>query len=403
MGEGRGLRRLVLRRGFAVFPPRRGQRAAGRPLSRHRRPARGVRSDQPARAEQGVRPGGAGGGPALQPGLQRRAPGGLRPLSGDPAGRQALQRRRGLPPAGHAGWQRDRRDRRAGDPAADRARPGGRGRVRPRRGRRPRDRARRAGGRGRERCDRLAPAPAAVRDRASGRAAGGRDRPGARSARGRQEPPGPHRRLRDQRARRAAQPGPPYPAAPDALGRAAVRAVRQWPGDLEPRRGRRLLVRRPRPALARPPMPLPAGRRPRGGRAAARRLRLHAQLLPSAPEEPRQRPPPERRPQGPPGDRPQLLGRALRLRDVAARLRARPRDHGAARLPPLRQARAPAGGRGQDAPGARGLCAPLRQDRLPPGRQLQDGRRCARGGRSRAPGARHRPAANCRIPRSCRG
>ncbi len=55
---------------------------------------------QPALPDPDLRARGAAGGPALQPRLQRRAPGGLRPLPGDPARRAPLQRGGRLPQAG---------------------------------------------------------------------------------------------------------------------------------------------------------------------------------------------------------------------------------------------------------------------------------------------------------------
>ena len=120
------------------------------------------------------------------------------------------------------------------------------------------------------------------------------------------------------------------------LGGPAVPAVRQRPGDLEPRRGRRLLVGRPRAALARHPVPFPARRRA-SRRACRRSPAMAARSTPAicgrgaaarvtlASADP----------MAPPRDRSELLGRALRSRDVAARLRADPRDHGPARLPPV--------------------------------------------------------------------
>ena len=89
----------------ALLPARRGQRALQQRLARHRRPARRVRPDFSARDVQDLRARGAGGGPALQSGLQRRAPGGLRPLPGEPAQRPAVQRCRGLPAPGNGAAQ----------------------------------------------------------------------------------------------------------------------------------------------------------------------------------------------------------------------------------------------------------------------------------------------------------
>ncbi len=258
----------------ALFPPRRGQRALREPLPRHGRAARRLRPDQPALPDPRVRARRSAGRPALQPGLQRRAPGGLRPLPGDPARRPALQRGRGLPQARARARQPHRAHRLPRDPDPGRARPRGRGRVPRGRKGRAQDRTRRAGGGGRERCCRLAQAPAPVRHRPGRRAPAGRRHAAARPAGRRPQPAGPHRRLRDLRARRAAQLRPPHPAAPDALGRRPVPVVRQRPGDLEPRRGRRLLVRRPRAALARHPVPLPARRR--ASRPAFRRSRAMA-------------------------------------------------------------------------------------------------------------------------------
>ena len=67
------------------------------------------------------------------------------------------------------------------------------------------------------------------------------------------------------------------------------------------------------------------------GVPAARGARMHPQLLPPPAPEPRQRHPARPGPRDPARHRPELLGRTLRLRDVAPRLRARPRDHGPSR------------------------------------------------------------------------
>ena len=131
------------------------------------------RPGQPALPDPGLRARRAGGRPAVQPGLQRRAPGGLRPLPGDPARRAALQRGRRLPQAGARARQPHRADRLPRDPDPGRARPRGRRRV-PRRATRPSSGPRApSGGGGRERCGRLAQAPAAVRHRAGRRARSG--------------------------------------------------------------------------------------------------------------------------------------------------------------------------------------------------------------------------------------
>ena len=98
-------------------------------------------------------------------------------------------------------------------------------------------------------------------------------------------------------------------------------------------------------------------------------------------------------------DRPELLGRPLRLRDVATRLRARPRDHVADGVPEVRAPRAPARAEGEDPRRNRGARASLRQDRLSPRGHVQDGG--GRNGRRRslAPGARSRRPAGGRFLR----
>ena len=125
------------------------------------------------------------------------------------------------------------------------------------------------------------------------------------------------------------------------------------------------------------------------GGAAARGPRVHPQLLSPAAAQPRQRHPARRRSRNPAQHRPELLGRALRLRDVATRLRAHPRDHVAAGIPEVRAARTPARAGGEDSRRHRGPRAPLRQDGLPSRGHLQDGR--GRHGRGRPVAPRARP------------
>ena len=89
-----------------------------------------------------------------------------------------------------------------------------------------------------------------------------------------------------------------------------------------------------------------------------------------------------------PPDRSELFCRGVRSKNLDRRLPPRPRDHGAAGLPPVPHGRAPAGTRGAERCRPHGLREAARQDRLPSGRQLQDGHRCACRRRPRASRAR---------------
>jgi choline dehydrogenase len=111
----------------------------------------------------------------------------------------------------------------------------------------------------------------------------------------------------------------------------------------------------------------------------------------------RQRQARERRPARPPPDRSQLLRRGIRPPHVDRRSASGARDHGAARLPAIPARRAPA--RPRRAERCRGprLCQAARQDRLPSGRHLQDGRGRHGRGRSRAQGARPCGPARVRL------
>ena len=95
-----GADRLVVRRRAALLQARGGQRAPRRHAARQRRPAQCRRSRQPQPAQRHVsrslRPAAA----AAQPRLQRRDPGGRRPLPGDAEERRALERGARLPAAG---------------------------------------------------------------------------------------------------------------------------------------------------------------------------------------------------------------------------------------------------------------------------------------------------------------
>ena len=137
-------------------------------------------------------------------------------------------------------------------------------------------------------------------------------------------------------------------------------------------------------ALARHPVPLPARRRARGRRAAELGgLRLHAQLLPScgraAAARSRSRAP--TRSHAPLID-PNYWAEPYDLEMSLARLRAHPRDHGAAgACARSSSASTCPGPRRERRASLEAYARALRQDRLPPGRHLQDGHRRARRGR----------------------
>ena len=88
--------RMVLRRGPALLPPRRAQRAHPRRVPRQRRPAQRDGPAQPQPAPARLHRGRPSGGPPGHGRLQRRRAGGRRPLPGHPPQRRALQRRQGL-------------------------------------------------------------------------------------------------------------------------------------------------------------------------------------------------------------------------------------------------------------------------------------------------------------------
>ena len=173
-----------------------------------------------------------------------------------------------------------------------------------------------------------------------------------------------------------------YAAAPDALGRAAVRPVPQRAGDLQPRRGRGVLVRRPgrsaRPTSSSISSPGP------GSRRACRRWRATAARSTPAicARKPRQVALQSADPMAPPE-----IDRTTGPSPTTSRCRcaasSSPARSGPAGVPELPQARAPAGRPVGPARTSRPTRA-LRQDRLPPGRHLQDGRRCDGGGRPRS-------------------
>ena len=144
---GRGDRRpgLELRRAAALFHRHGGQRAAERPLPRHRRPVEGLRRAPYLRADPRLPPRGAGHRPALQPRLQRRDPARRRHLADQRPRRPALLGVGGLPAAGDEGDRADHAEDRRARPLAPRSRraapwacAGARGARRARRAPRPR-------------------------------------------------------------------------------------------------------------------------------------------------------------------------------------------------------------------------------------------------------------------------
>ena len=200
-------------------------------LPRHGRPVGRLRPDQPAPAQRAP-----GSGRRRRPASPttptstaraRRA----RPLPGDAAGGAALLGRGRLPAAGLEAPQPHRADRLPGDPDRGRARPGGRRRLSSATAREEMARAEAevlvaSGAVGSPKLLLLSGIGPADELAAVGIAAG--PRPAGR----RPEPAGPHRRLLDPRAQRRRNLRQAHPAAPHALGRAAVRAVPQRPGDL---------------------------------------------------------------------------------------------------------------------------------------------------------------------------
>ena len=172
-----------------------------------------------------------------------------------------------------------------------------------------------------------------------------RHRGPARPAGRRPQSPGPHRCLRDQRVQRAAQLQQAHAAASPAVGGHPVLRLRLRAGDLESSRGRGLLVRRPERALARHPVPFPAGLRSRGRRDQAVRARLHAEFGVHATAQPRHGQAGCHRSVRASADRSQLLRRGVRPGNVDRRPASGPRDHGAAGVPAVSARGAPAGPR----------------------------------------------------------
>src|SRR4051794_25111276 len=366
------LQGLGLRRAAAAVPAD-GGRARRRPaLPRPRRPEHAAPGARPEPDLRGVRRGRAREGPPGHRRPQRRAVRGRRLPRHDHHGRPAPERGRRLPaPRRRPAKPRDRH-RRASARAAVRRRPlrrralragwrGGRA-ARRRRGRR----VRRRGG--------LPGAAPALRDRAGGRA------------------PGPRYRRRRRRAGRRAQPPRPPPDGRllgGGAGGSAARVQHVRVVDVHPQR--------PGPAGAGPALHVHPRAVPPADLHGARG-RVDDRGRPRAPGEPRRPHAPLGRPERQAADRPGVPHRGGRRRRDGARRRDRPRPRDGARVRVVARPRGASRRRRPRHRGAARLRPPRGRELLPPGRDVQDGRRPRRGRRPRAARARHRrPARRRRL------
>ena len=187
--DGWGAARLGLGRPLPLLPQGRGQRARRVRVARRRRAAAGLRAALRACHLPGLRRGRRRSGPRPQRGLQRRRAGRGRHVPGDPARRDARQRRRRLPAPGDGAAEPDRDAVHARQPGALRGHARGRRRGQP--ARRGPGAASRARGDPLRRRLQLAAAADALRGRPRRAPGDARNRAAARPARGRREPQRP--------------------------------------------------------------------------------------------------------------------------------------------------------------------------------------------------------------------